>query len=513
MRTNIFSRILSALLASLTLFSVVACSSAGGNADETTAGGAVTTAAPADTTPAETEPATDEWGREIVDVDLPADLKFDGETVTIMSRDQQYAYYEFSSEQLTGDIVGDAIYDRNRRVEERLGITIEHLKKTGSGGVIDQYRALVSNAIMADTNEFDVVAFYAYYGTIPSMLQCYYNLADLPNVNYDKPWWRQSYIEAASAHDQFYTVISDLNLSVIDRTLLLYYNKKLADQYSFGNLYELVLNGQWTIDKLIELTKDTATDINGSGALDDEDFYGIVGCRDSEAFDGFFAAFNIPTVSRDAEGVPTVTLDVDIAGSAIDKLLELFYNNNGAWLKAGVNPPAQKFYSGQSIFWITTLMSGEEMRAALRDMTDDYGILPLPKMNEQQENYGTTPQDAYNTMSVMRNVKNPELVGATLELMSAESWKTVRPEYCENTMKYRYMRDSESGQIFDLIVDSVFFDYSMVYNSSLQGLATKMRAELQNNRNQLASQMAIMKKLYPKLIAKVDEVFVERAAE
>ena len=83
MRTNIFSRILSALLASLTLFSVVACSSAGGNADETTAGGAVTTAAPADTTPAETEPTTDEWGREIVDVDLPADLKFDGETVTI----------------------------------------------------------------------------------------------------------------------------------------------------------------------------------------------------------------------------------------------------------------------------------------------------------------------------------------------------------------------------------------------------------------------------------------------
>lgn len=513
MQTNLFTRVLSALLASLTLCSVVACSNADGNAAETTGGEAAVTTAASDAPPAETQPTTDEWGREIVYVDLPADLRFDGETFTIMSRDQQHFYYEFSSESITGDIVGDAIYERNRRVEERLGITINHLKKTGSGGVIDQYRALVSNAIMADTNEFDVVAFYAYYGTIPSMLQCYYNLADLPNVNYDKPWWRQSYIEAATAHDQFYTVISDLNLSVIDRTLLLYYNKRLAEQYNFGNLYETVLNGEWTIDKLITLTNDTATDVNGSGALDDGDFYGIVGCRDSEAFDGFFAAFNIPTVSRGDDGVPTVTLDVDIAGSAIDKLLELFYNNNGAWLKAKVEPSANKFYAGEAIFWITTLMAGEEMRAALRDMTDDYGILPLPKLNEQQQNYGTTPQDAYNTMSVMRNIKNPELVGAALELLSAESWKTVRPEYCENTMKYRYMRDSESGQIFDIIVDSVFFDYSMVYNSSLQGLATKMRAELQNNRNQLASQMAVMKKLYPKLIGKVDEVFVERAAE
>lgn len=508
--SNLPTRILAALLASLTMVSVVACAGGGESSDTTAA--PTTTAAP-DSTPAETEPTTDEWGREIVEVDLPADLRFDGETVTIMSRDDEKFYYEFSSEQITGDIVGDAIYARNARVEDRLGITIEHMKVPGGGSNIDAYRNRVSNAIMADTNEFDVVAFYAYYGTIPSMLQCYYNLADLPNVNYDKPWWRQSYIEAASAHDQFYTVISDLNLSVIDRTLLLYYNKKLADQYGFGNLYETVLNGQWTIDKLLELTKDTAQDINGSGALDDDDFYGIVGCRDSEAFDGFFAAFNIPTVSRGDDGVPTVTLDVDIAGSAIDKLLELFYNNNGAWLKAKVEPSANKFYSGQSIFWITTLMAGEEMRASLRDMTDDYGILPLPKLNEQQENYGTTPQDAYNTMSVMRNVKNPELVGATLELLSAESWKTVRPEYCENTMKYRYMRDSESGQIFDLIVDSVFFDYSMVYNSSLQGLATKMRAELQNNRNQLASQMAIMKKVYPKLIAKVDEVFLERAGE
>lgn len=505
MRHSTITRILALALACLSVAGFAAC--AGGGDTETTAAPAVTNAPEV---PADTAPTTDQWGRDIVDVDLPADLKFPGETFSILSRDQEWAYYEFSSDELTGDIVADAIFERNARVEERLGIEVEHIKKNGSGGNIDQYRAIVSNAILADTKEYDAVAMYAYYSTVPAMLKCYYNLADLPNVNYEKPWWRQSYIEAATAHDQFYTVISDLNLSVIDRTLLVYFNKNYAEQYQLGNLYQMVLDGKWTIDVLNTMITDTARDVNNNGTLDRGDFFGLVGCSDSEAFDGTFAACNVRTVSRDIDGMPILDLDLDRATLALDKFNAMFYGSNGALLLAGVDNPMMQFTSGESIFLITALMANETMRAKLRDMTDDYGILPLPKLDENQENYGTTPQDSYNSMAVLRNIDNPEMVGAALELMSAESWKTVRPEYCENTMKYRYMRDSESGQIFDIIVDSVFFDYSMIFNSSLNSLGTIMRAEMKANRNTLASQMAIQKKMVPKLIEKVDDVFVER---
>lgn len=507
MRHSLFTRALAAMLAVLSLVCFAACAGSGDGA-ETTVAPAVTDAP--ETTPAETAPTTDQWGRELVDVDLPADLKFEGETFTILSRDSEYQYYEFYTEEITGDIVKDAIYDRNARIEERIGVKIENRRENGSFGNLDKYRAIITNQVLSDTKEFEAAATYAYGAAVPGLLNAYYNLADLPNTNYEKPWWRQSYIEAATAHGQFYTVISDLNLSVIDNTLLCYFNKKYAEQYQLGNLYELVLEGKWTIDKMTEMTTDVNRDVNNNGSLEQGDFFGIVGCRDSEAFDGFFAAFNMQTIGRDADGMPVLDLDIDRATRAIEKLNNMFYANNGALTLAGWKNPIAQFTSGESIFAITTLMSSE-MNGKLRDMTDDYGILPLPKLDESQENYGTTPQDSYNAMGVMRNIDNPEMVGATMELLAAESWKTVRPEYCENTMKYRYMRDSESGQIFDIIVDSVFFDYSMIFCASLNNLGTIMRPELQNNRNTLASQMAVQKKLVPKLIQKIDDVFVERS--
>ena len=171
---------------------------------------------------------------------------------------------------------------------------------------------------------------------------------------------------------------------------------------------------------------------------------------------------------------------MDLSTTALDKLLTLFYANNSAFL-ATDGSDGNKFKAGESLFWVALLASSQ----ALRDMDDDFGLLPLPKYTVEQETYHTTSQDAYNAMSVMRNAKNMEMIGAALELLSAESWRTVRPELCENSFKFRYMRDSESGQIFDLIVDSVFFDYAMIYNSALNGFGNTIRNELNNNRNHI----------------------------
>ena len=100
-----------------------------------------------------------------------------------------------------------------------------------------------------------------------------------------------------------------------------------------------------------------------------------------------------------------------------------------------------------------------------------------------------------------------------LELLNAETWKTVRPEYCENTVKFRYMRDSESGQIFDIIVDSVHFDYATIYNAALDGHGNPYWTELFNSRNQLASTIAANKGTIMARIKVLDKKFAARAEE
>ena len=501
MKTNLFKRILAGLLSALMLGSMAACAGGGETAETTTP----VDTTPAETEPVETEPTVDEWGRDIVKDDLPADLRFDGETLTFLTRNEKNCYYEFYTAESTGDIVGDSILSRNMRVEDRLGVKIEIVERPGSWDKKDEFASFVTTSFMAGDNSFDVVAAYAAYSNMQTLTDCYYNLADLPNVNYEKPWWNQSYINAATIHDQFFTVLSDLNLLAIDRAVGIWFNRDLAEEYQLGNLYEVALNGQWTIDKMLEITRGLAHDLNGNNTFDDADFYAITGTKGSTSFDPFFPAFNIWYTSIDSEGDLTYTLDVDRATSAIDLARSLFYDDNRSMLAN----ERQKFSSGEAMFWITWLWN----ITGSRDMDDEYGLLPLPKYDENQENYYTTSQDSYNTMGVMRDAKNLEMIGAALELLSAETWRTVRPQYFENSFKMRYMRDSESGQIFDIVVDGIVYEHAILHNQSLSGMGTMHRAELNENRNRLASALRSKEKTFEKNLEMLNGYFIDRGNE
>lgn len=501
MNVNLFKRILAGLLAALTLGSMAACAGGDGSTDTT----APVDTTPVETEPVETEPTTDEWGREIVKDDIPEDLRFDGETFTFLGRTGNSA--ELYIEEPTGDIINDSVHARNLRVEDRLGVEIELIERPGSWNDRTAYTAIITNAIMSNTEEFQAVAAYGYYAPSAALLECYYNLANLPNTNFEKPWWRQNYIEAATARNQFYTVIGDLNLTSIKRTLAMFFNKRVAEQYGVTDLYDMVLNGTWTMDKLMEITKDTATDINGNGTLDNADFYGLISDYGSVACDGWLPAFHLSTITLNNEGEPVVTMDVDITTQAISKVQQLLFNNNGVKMPEDGVP--SKFMAGEAIFMIDGLDAGN----SLREMEDDYGVIPLPKFDEKQEKYGTTAQDSYNAMSIMRNISKPEMVGAVFELLNAESWKTVRPEFCEETIKFRYMRDSESGQVFDILVDCVNFDYGMVYSINLNNIAHTIRNEIRDNKSTLASSFAATSKLLTKQMEKMDMMFIDRQGE
>ena len=116
------ARILSMLLVTVMLLGVVAC---GGKTDDpaastTTAaaggeGDATTTAA----TEATTENPYDENG--YLKSSLP-ELDFKGEEVTILWW-TDVEKPEFVVEEVTGDLINDAIYQRNMNVQEQLGVT------------------------------------------------------------------------------------------------------------------------------------------------------------------------------------------------------------------------------------------------------------------------------------------------------------------------------------------------------------------------------------------------------
>ena len=119
------TRIISLILASMMLLSAASCSESGTN-DETTAqtAGENTEAAAPETIPEETGPVAE----------LP-DKTYDGEEVMFLTSlnlgYDWYTSYEIYAEEMNGQLINDAVFQRNTVVEDLLDIKIAETKESG----------------------------------------------------------------------------------------------------------------------------------------------------------------------------------------------------------------------------------------------------------------------------------------------------------------------------------------------------------------------------------------------
>ena len=130
---------------------------AGENAPESTAPETVS----ADTVQEETEIT-----RENTPDNLPADLRFNGETVLFHVRGDENCIKEFQIEELTGEIINDAIYQRNITVSDRLNVNLD----VAIGDGWEKYNNTVSAiraSIQAADGAYDVIAGWS--ARIPSL--------------------------------------------------------------------------------------------------------------------------------------------------------------------------------------------------------------------------------------------------------------------------------------------------------------------------------------------------------
>ena len=145
-----------------------------------------------------------------------------------------------------------------------------------------------------------------------------------------------------------------------------------------------------------------------------------------------------------------------------------------------------------------------------RESETDFGILPYFKYDEAQQNYYTTAQDAYSTMSVMATSTHLSEVGIVFEEWNYRSYMDILPVYCEVVMKTRYLVDAESGMIFDLIRNSIKFDTGMVYGSEIDNIGTFTRSIVRSGNNTFASKYKVQQKVYENKIKQLLKYFDAR---
>jgi len=511
-----FKRIMALCLCVLMLLSAVACGKSGDNGGDTTTApqGDVTTPAAGDTTtaaPEETGPVLDEWGREVVEDTVPADLNFGGKALNILARSDSKNRWrvDFYAPELNGTVLNDAVYNRNAEIADRLNITFNVREEDGRYDVFTSYAQIITAAYQAGTHEFDLVGTYSLYGARYATQGYFYNVLELEeqHLNLDQVWWNQSLKEDLTIADRLYLLVGDMNTTTLTRMLAIFYNQKtVAETYDNIDLYKVVNDGKWTMDYLSELITTAWRDLDGNGTADDGDFYGLVTVAPSEAYDSVCAGMQVEMMERDDKGEWVFTTNTELLIDKIQKAVNLYWAGNNATHFYSMDPCVTKFAEDGAHFMVITL--DKAMESILGDMKSDYGVLPMPKYNEEQELYHTIPQDAFNLISVMADIQDPAMVSAALELMNAESYKTVTPQLFNEVLKVRYMRDEASGQMLDHLRAGLRMDFATINTLSLQDPGRWFRNQVHGSKENAANSAASSIKANTKVWEKALERFV-----
>ncbi len=467
-------RFLAFITAALLLLTVFAGCSGGGGTEA-----AKTTAVTVLDTAVETELL-----RENTPDNLPDGIDYKGATAKIALRDTTDAISEFFSEE-TGEVTDDALYERNLLVEERFNVKLApSVVLTDPTQMMNQ----VKTAILAATGDYDIVA-GVQWRSLPLALEgCYVNLKDAKYIDLEQPWWWNEYIdELKVGPNAFFFLNGDISIVSIKQMSAIFFNKRLLDDIGMKHdeLYNVVLEGKWTYDKLTELSNKAYKDVNGDGKKDEGDVIGMLFRTGTEPDHFTYTAGN-KMYTRDANGYPKLNVSTEYFINYMNKLLDVYYNQPGSLVTADEGLMRTKFAEGTELFLINRFVSV----SALREMEDEYGIVPFPKYLDTQENYQALVHDSTCIYSVAIDAKDLDMSFALLEAMSAQNYRTVIPAFYETALKVKYQSDSTAGLVIDIIKSNAHTDFVYAYNYALNGAGLICRKMIAANSTDFASYWA-----------------------
>lgn len=469
------------LLALLCLVSCVACAS-----DQSEDNGDVS----AVTTTAFSEGESD--SDRVLD-DLP-ELDFQNREFRILSRNRSgWTDDEITVKSANAEVVNDAIFNRQTHVEERLGIRMKNIQRNDvrPEDVIDEVKRVVKSG----HTEYEVSASACFVTMAASLDGIYSNILHFDYIDLEKPYWAQGFNEASEYGGAQYAFTGAALLSMYRFAFVTLFNKNLFDKNNQEYLYTLVSNGEWTLDKQAELIPLFYKDLNGNQINDEEDQHGFTN-SDQIGADPYWSACEVEIINKNTDGVFEMVLDIERLSDMADKVLYLYYGTDGSFVfKRQANDDEQvqmrkNFAQGKAA--MTTLRMMEVESGDIRNMTDKYGIVPMPKFSVQQKNYRSLLHDQFTVFAVPNTVvvEDRPFVGAVLEALASESYKTVTPAYYETALKYKYMSDPESWKMLDLIYENIYIDPGIIYTSVLDSFHDAFRTMTVNNKNTVASTYA-----------------------
>lgn len=410
-------------------------------------------------TSALTETAPEVGAETEIPDDLPA-VKFGGRDFRTYTRDCGNCPHisGLYIEELTGDVVNDAVYARNLSVEERFDVKIV-APITGTDGEC----AALNTAVNAG-DDFCDVANWHYKHLGDSAAKGYFvDMRSIGVLGMDKPWWYQNVNDAYSVGGHYYVMVGMYDIDNFLDNICMYFNKNLfAVTFPDEDLYTLAKEGKWTVDKFMTLAAQSAIDLDGDGVMDPTKDQYAYGHANGYSFVYQFA-WQQPVTERDSDGYPVTCINTSHMTDMVEKLHSMLFVNSENIVEESSVQAENAFKEDREMFQLHSLKAAS---TTFRDMDSDFGILPVPKWDEAQNGYYTHATAHTSAVAIPVTKDNDGFVFAEtiLEAMAAEGYRQVRPAVYEVAMKSKYTRDEISYEMIDIVVRGRTADFAEIFD-------------------------------------------------
>ena len=375
------------------------------------------------------------------------------------------------AEELTGEVVNDALFNRDRYLEQQYNIVIENTIKEERDA-----NALKKLVLAGDTGLEVAFGDIASYGGKLMISGTVYPMNFVENVHLDRAYWNQAANEAMTIGESVYFPTGAISPRFYGSVYVIMFNKDMAADMGVENLYDTVRSGTWTMDKMFNIAKGALVDLNGDGKYEAADQYGV--SYEVLTANALWVGAG-KNVVKTVDGELQYTVANEDVVNLFERILKYYEDPSVIWIDDPKYDGATLLEEGRTLFQNPCTFNLTEYR----DFNYDFGILPMPKEDENQANYISYGQPwvtycPYVPITVVG--EDRAMVGMILDAMAAYGHQYVRPAVFDNVIQLKSTRDEESAKIVHDIFDNVSFELVSTVSSSEIGYASNTRSLFDN---------------------------------
>ena len=429
-------------------------------------------------------------------VELPVDM-YAGERLTLLGIHKHDLGAERSE-----DIITDASYARNRVLTAYCGIEVD--------GVLIEQTALydqVRNDVLSGEGSFDIVfGSIARDGAPLAQDGMLVNLSGLPWVDLTHERWDEDIYNGLAFGSYLPMATGSITPDAMLKTSVILFNPELAEQ-NYINMYDYVLEGGWTIEKMLGMVANNYVDLNGNGTADaDADLFSYTATFESAQ--AFATGAGISVFVKDESQIPSINEGLDQIVWTYSVLYNMVENIASVWVTMNdvmqdydqLQTPEKVFADGRALFYGATL----EQAMNMVNTSTQFGMVPYPKATLDAREYRSYVDCNATAVMVPQSVRNQDFAGYALEALGQYNNGLYEGEF-----SVRICFCPEDADMLELILESKTFDFSCNYMAWTDSdKVMPFRIALENGNSAIGSmwqkQVKTLEKQLKKLCAQME---------